>query len=106
MNFFDRNPLALEKGHNTALEDIQCIHRIFRGIDLCKYDAGITVHDRFDINTACPGNIANILDRAEEKRFLEERVSVIESRIFFLLCFMERALDCRARVPRVTRFFW
>src|SRR5271169_3484720 len=67
VNFLDRNPLTLEKGHNTGRENIQCVHRIFCGIDLCECDAGIAVHDCFDVNTACPGNIANILDRAEEK---------------------------------------
>jgi len=71
VNFFDGNAPILEKRHHAACQNIDGIHRIFCGINLCKCDTGITVHDGFNVNAAGPGNVANILDLAEEEQFLE-----------------------------------
>src|ERR1700674_866858 len=84
-NFFDRNSLTLKKGHDAACQYVHSVHCIFCGIDFCKGNAGLSFHDCFDIDTARSRKIANVLDRTEEKRFLEKRAPGIGSRLFLFL---------------------
>src|SRR5271169_3483693 len=72
VNFLDRGSPTVKKGNDAASEDVHGVRCSLRGIDFRKRDAGIPVHDCFDIDTTGSANIADILDRAEEKRFLEK----------------------------------
>src|ERR1700722_19715343 len=88
VNVLDCDSTTLEKRKDTTGENVDGVHRAPGRKHFCKCDAGIAVHDGFDVNTFRSGRISDFLHAAEEKHCLEERVSRVGRDIYLFLFFL------------------
>jgi hypothetical protein len=84
MDLLDGDPQPVEEGDDAAGQNIHGVHRTLSRIDFGKGDAGIAVHNRFNIDASRSRGVANFPYPVEEKPFLEQRALWIGPRAILL----------------------